>query len=756
MLRGFLHYARSRHRRIFVVIVAATLAAYMFTASSSTDLVAFSSFSSVEILARARRGRVDNENDGTSKSYQRSEPPPPPLPYVAPARCDLPSAIHVRNSVVSAAESMRRISTCSDKFTSHRYQEMYARMLLPYRDAFAPPSKLLEIGLGCQFHMCAAGGAQLYRNYMPPTTTYHSLEFNIGECKDKYHRSAVDAILAKHIDDHLCQGSSADLAVVESCGARFGPFDIVIDDGSHMHAHTTYAFRYWLNSSYLKPGGVLVIEDLQVSTWLDFHETAMDATQQHSAELMHPVNRGVTAMSYAQRLFFCKLVKLFCDAPPAGVLHSVLPYVTMVDEIVLGPEVVGFRKTAASVTNVEAATCATTNDVSIVLVQAPFLTTSQQALHSITSVVFARKALLFVVVFSPTGSAECPVASAASIVDFETTRFFDERFGANGYDTFVACIVKLRPVLPMWRQQPVQRPTMCQSSLCRPHFLTTSQQAQHSITSVVFARKALLFVVMFSPTGSAECPVASAATSIVDFETSRFFDERFGANGYDTFVACMSLPTCGAQCVLTALLQRTSALSKQPDLLWVSMSADLAVSSLDAGSDDANALQRELIALVSHSSMSDLLPPGGVVAINGFSPSRDRGVTTRFFDERFGANGYDTFVACMSLPTCGAQCVLTALLQRTSALSKQPDLLWISMSADLAMSSLDAVGSGDANALQRELIALVSHPSMSDLLPPGGVVAINGFYPSRDEEVTTSPRSVQAPFLRFAVDLTLH
>ena len=44
-----------------------------------------------------------------------------------------------------------------------------------------------------------------------------------------------------------------------------GPFDIVIDDGSHVNRHVHHSFRtLW---PHLAPGGLYVVEDLQTSYW---------------------------------------------------------------------------------------------------------------------------------------------------------------------------------------------------------------------------------------------------------------------------------------------------------------------------------------------------------------------------------------------------------------------------------------------------------------------------------------------------------
>ena len=60
----------------------------------------------------------------------------------------------------------------------------------------------------------------------------------------------------------LDQSSAVDLAAL--CREE-GPFDIIVDDGSHLNAHQILTFeRIW---SALRDGGVYVIEDVQTSFW---------------------------------------------------------------------------------------------------------------------------------------------------------------------------------------------------------------------------------------------------------------------------------------------------------------------------------------------------------------------------------------------------------------------------------------------------------------------------------------------------------
>ncbi|CUG92765.1 transmembrane protein, putative, partial [Bodo saltans] len=197
-------------------------------------------------------------------------------PVTAPTTVESHLA-HWNYSVVHDAlefQSLTMRTKCSDKCIAHRYQEIYARTLIPFRES-TQPSKLLEIGLGCHYHKCSLGGPMTFMPFLP-RTTYHTLELNVSACKAKYDANHVPVELSRYIDEHACHGSSADVAVVNACSAKFGPFDVVIDDGSHMLKHTSFSFLFWLKSPGLVPGGYLIIEDLQVTSWPDWQSSALD------------------------------------------------------------------------------------------------------------------------------------------------------------------------------------------------------------------------------------------------------------------------------------------------------------------------------------------------------------------------------------------------------------------------------------------------------------------------------------------------
>ena len=132
----------------------------------------------------------------------------------------------------------------SDKAGEHGYTEAYQRH---FRSLRRRPLTLLEIGIG-GYDSPSWGGSSLrvWRDYFRRGQV-HGLDI---------HRKDISGTrLTAH------QGDQSDGAWMERFGAAHGPFDIVIDDGSHVNAHIRTSFAA-LFADHLKPGGWYVIEDM--------------------------------------------------------------------------------------------------------------------------------------------------------------------------------------------------------------------------------------------------------------------------------------------------------------------------------------------------------------------------------------------------------------------------------------------------------------------------------------------------------------
>jgi len=63
-------------------------------------------------------------------------------------------------------------------------------------------------------------------------------------------------------------GSQADNEFLIKIRNQYGPFDLILDDGSHINSHVVYSFQYLWTS--LKSGGVYIIEDCGSAYWEDY------------------------------------------------------------------------------------------------------------------------------------------------------------------------------------------------------------------------------------------------------------------------------------------------------------------------------------------------------------------------------------------------------------------------------------------------------------------------------------------------------
>jgi demethylmacrocin O-methyltransferase len=140
----------------------------------------------------------------------------------------------------------------TDKWGAHFYTPVYHQLFAHLRDR---PVRLLEIGIG-GYEFARLGGASLamWAEYFPNGRIL-----------------GID-VFAKTLDlgprVSVRQGSQDDAAFLTRMSAEHGPFDIVIDDGSHVPAQVIASFDVLF--PLLADGGLYVIEDVQTTFWPDF------------------------------------------------------------------------------------------------------------------------------------------------------------------------------------------------------------------------------------------------------------------------------------------------------------------------------------------------------------------------------------------------------------------------------------------------------------------------------------------------------
>ncbi len=130
----------------------------------------------------------------------------------------------------------------------HSYGHTYGRLFRKWKFHSV---KLLEIGIGG--YRGHVGGQSLlaWQAYFP---FGHIVAADI---EPKQELTGGRATV--HVVDQSSEPALAALCRQE------GPFDIIIDDGSHMNAHQIFTFEKTWDS--LSDGGVYIIEDVQTSFW---------------------------------------------------------------------------------------------------------------------------------------------------------------------------------------------------------------------------------------------------------------------------------------------------------------------------------------------------------------------------------------------------------------------------------------------------------------------------------------------------------
>ena len=75
----------------------------------------------------------------------------------------------------------------------------------------------------------------------------------------------VACATARGIADSVYEGSQVDVDLLARIGLEEGPFDVIIDDGSHQNPHMILSFEALFGQ--VTPGGAYVIEDMFTSYW---------------------------------------------------------------------------------------------------------------------------------------------------------------------------------------------------------------------------------------------------------------------------------------------------------------------------------------------------------------------------------------------------------------------------------------------------------------------------------------------------------
>lgn len=153
----------------------------------------------------------------------------------------------------------------SDKWASfHWYTPHYERHFAGMRD---DPVRVLEIGIGGYEDELGGGSLKMWKRYF-----HRGLIFGL-DIFDKTDLS--EPRLTAMVGD---QNNPDDLIAVAK---EYGPFDIIIDDGSHYAEHIRASFDTLF--AHLNDGGLYVIEDLQTAYYPSFGGSAGEVAEPHTS-----------------------------------------------------------------------------------------------------------------------------------------------------------------------------------------------------------------------------------------------------------------------------------------------------------------------------------------------------------------------------------------------------------------------------------------------------------------------------------------
>lgn len=143
-----------------------------------------------------------------------------------------------------------------DKFTVHNFAPAYESHLSHLR---WKKIRLLEIGVGEEGSKSGGASLKTWNDYFLRAEI-------IG--LDIFDKSFLDSGRMRTI-----QIDQSDQVSMDAMAASNGPFDVVIDDGSHMSIDTLRAFFILFN--HVAVGGYYVIEDIQTGYWPSYGGTSV-------------------------------------------------------------------------------------------------------------------------------------------------------------------------------------------------------------------------------------------------------------------------------------------------------------------------------------------------------------------------------------------------------------------------------------------------------------------------------------------------
>ncbi|HUQ60767.1 class I SAM-dependent methyltransferase [Lentzea sp.] len=150
----------------------------------------------------------------------------------------------------------------SDKWGDmHWYTQHYERHFARLR---TEPVRVLEIGIGGYDDPDSGGGSlRMWERFFP-----RGLVLGLDIAEKNITGPRIMTV----------RGDQSDAGFLDRLGRELGPFDVVIDDGSHLNDHVRTSFHALF--PHVRAGGLYVVEDLQTAYWPSWggHPEGADGT----------------------------------------------------------------------------------------------------------------------------------------------------------------------------------------------------------------------------------------------------------------------------------------------------------------------------------------------------------------------------------------------------------------------------------------------------------------------------------------------
>ncbi len=203
---------------------------------------------------------------------------------------------------------------------SHKWLHYFPVYERAFSGFVGRPLRFLEIGVQ------NGGSLSMWKGYFGPQATIVGID--------------IDPACAAHDDPandvHVRIGSQADAEFLASLIEEFGPFDAILDDGSHQTAHIVTTFGRLFDEG-LREGGLYAVEDTHATYWPKFRDVPHSFSEfcLYLSDLMHAHYFGAPGARH------------FLEGHRERLREATVPRLaTLLDSVEISDSVVLIRKSA--------------------------------------------------------------------------------------------------------------------------------------------------------------------------------------------------------------------------------------------------------------------------------------------------------------------------------------------------------------------------------------------------------------------------